>query len=125
MSPEVQRKLTTILAADAEGYSHEMDADEVRALDALRGAYSPSHRTSPDVDEFFESLNHGDSVWSGAKPFTTKIRRNIRLAEAPSFGQSIFHYAPKSHGAEDYQNLARELLATDLMQCRRRTAVAA
>ncbi len=40
MSSEVQRKLTTILAADAEGYSRVMDADEVRALDALRAARS-------------------------------------------------------------------------------------
>ena len=38
MSSDVQRKLTTILAADAEGYSREMDADEVRALGALRTA---------------------------------------------------------------------------------------
>jgi len=35
MSSEVQRKLTTILAADAEGYSRVMQADEVRALGSL------------------------------------------------------------------------------------------
>ncbi len=40
MSSEVQRKLTTILAADAEGYSRVMDADEVRALGALHAARS-------------------------------------------------------------------------------------
>ena len=40
MSSEVQRKLTTILAADAEGYSRVMDTDEVRGLDALRDARS-------------------------------------------------------------------------------------
>jgi adenylate cyclase len=40
MSSEVQRKLTTILAADAEGYSREMDADEVRTLGALHDARS-------------------------------------------------------------------------------------
>lgn len=38
MSSEVRRKLTTILAADAEGYSREMEADEVRALAALQAA---------------------------------------------------------------------------------------
>lgn len=38
MSSEVQRKLTTILAADAAGYSRVMDADEVRALGALQAA---------------------------------------------------------------------------------------
>lgn len=35
---EVQRKLTTILAADADGYSRGMEADEVRTLEALRAA---------------------------------------------------------------------------------------
>jgi adenylate cyclase len=40
MSSGVERKLTTILAADAEGYSREMDADEVRALGALQAARS-------------------------------------------------------------------------------------
>ncbi len=40
MPTQVQRKLTTILAADAEGYSRVMEADEVRALGALRAARS-------------------------------------------------------------------------------------
>ena len=40
MSSDVQRKLTTILAADAEGYSRVMDAVQVRALGALRAARS-------------------------------------------------------------------------------------
>lgn len=40
MSTEVRRKLTTILAADAEGYSRAMDEDEVGALGALRTARS-------------------------------------------------------------------------------------
>ena len=35
---DVQRKLTTILAADADGYSRGMEADEVRTLEALRAA---------------------------------------------------------------------------------------
>jgi cellulose biosynthesis protein BcsQ len=33
------------------------------------------------------------------------------LAEAPSFGKSIFQYAPDSHGAEDYHRLAEEIAA--------------
>lgn len=38
MSSPVQRKLTTILAADADGYSRVMEADEVRTLESLRAA---------------------------------------------------------------------------------------
>lgn len=40
MSSSVQRKLTTILAADADGYSRVMEADEVGTLGALRAARS-------------------------------------------------------------------------------------
>ncbi len=46
----------------------------------------------------------------GRATFESRIRRNIRLAEAPSFGQSIFDYAPDSPGAEDYGRLAAEVL---------------
>ncbi len=46
----------------------------------------------------------------GEKVFRTKIRENVKLAEAPSFGQTIFEFAPNSHGAEDYKKLTREIL---------------
>jgi chromosome partitioning protein len=64
-----------------------------------------------DVDEFFARTRGGNTPWSQAAPFATRIRRNIRLAEAPSFGQSIFQYAADSHGAADYRALAEEVLA--------------
>jgi chromosome partitioning protein len=38
------------------------------------------------------------------------IRENIVLAEAPSVGKDIFSYRPRSHGAQDYLNLCREIL---------------
>ena len=48
---------------------------------------------------------------ANARVFDTKIRRNIKLAESPSFGKSVFGYAPKSSGAADYTALAMEVLA--------------
>ena len=66
---------------------------------------------SEDVDEFFRKARGQQTPWAGAQTFQTRIRRNIRLAEAPSHGQSIFQYAPSSNGAEDYRQLAREILA--------------
>ena len=45
-----------------------------------------------------------------AKVFDTVIRENVRIAEAPSFAKSVLSYAPTSHGAEDYLNLAREFI---------------
>lgn len=47
----------------------------------------------------------------GALVFKTEIRGNVRLSEAPSFGQPIFTYAATSVGAEAYRRLVTELLA--------------
>ncbi|MDR1603813.1 MAG: AAA family ATPase [Gracilibacteraceae bacterium] len=44
------------------------------------------------------------------KMFQTVIPRNVRLSEAPSFGQPIVLYDTKSRGAEVYRELAREVL---------------
>ena len=57
-----------------------------------------------DVAQFFSGGSAGR-----VRLFESRVRRNIRLAEAPSFGQSIFHYAPHSAGADDYRALADEL----------------
>ncbi|NDC54988.1 MAG: ParA family protein, partial [Planctomycetia bacterium] len=62
-----------------------------------------------DVEAFFAAGAAHHPAWSDARVFATRIRRNIRLAEAPSFGQSIFDYAPESNGAEDYAALAAEV----------------
>lgn len=45
--------------------------------------------------------------------FQRGIGTNIRLAEAPSYGQTIFEYAPESSGARDYAGLAAEVLAQE------------
>ena len=42
--------------------------------------------------------------------FKTIITRNVRLSEAPSFGETIIQYDAASKGAENYLNLAREFL---------------
>lgn len=46
----------------------------------------------------------------GKRVFQSVIRENVRLAEAPSHGKSIFDYAPESNGAADYMSLAKEVL---------------
>ncbi len=50
----------------------------------------------------------------GARVFRTLIRKNIRLAEAPGFGQPIVAYDPTCHGAEDYRALADEVIAMEV-----------
>lgn len=54
------------------------------------------------LEEFFDDLM-----------FSTHIRRNIKVAEAASHGSSIFEYAPRSNGAKDYLNLAKEIIARE------------
>src|SRR5437660_944926 len=63
-----------------------------------------------DLQDYLEKSRTGSSPWAKAKIFATRIRRNIKLAESPSFGQSIFGYAPKCPGAEDYTALGQEVL---------------
>ncbi len=46
----------------------------------------------------------------GDKLFNTLIRRNVSLAEAPSYGMDIFNYKPDSLGAEDYAALSSEII---------------
>ncbi len=65
---------------------------------------------SADVESFFQEARTKPGIWQEVHLFETRIRRNIRLAEAPSFGQSIFQYSPQSAGAEDYLALAEEML---------------
>jgi len=77
--------------------------------------YDSTTRLAAEVSSDVEAFFSGDGATKGfhrsAKFFDSRIRRNIRLAEAPSFGKSIFEYAPDSNGAADYRSLAEEVLA--------------
>lgn len=66
-----------------------------------------------DLQDYLDKSRDSAVPWSAAQIFATRIRRNIKLAECPSFGQSIFDYAPGCHGAEDYASLAQEVLGHD------------
>lgn len=48
---------------------------------------------------------HGDKV------FETVVRGNVRVAEATSFGTTVFEHAPSSTGAEAYQSLTKEVMS--------------
>jgi len=63
-----------------------------------------------DLEDFFAAAAGTKVAWAGASVLTPPIRRNIKLAECPSFGQTIFEYAPTAAGAKDYTNLAKTLL---------------
>ena len=62
-----------------------------------------------DVEGFFEQARGTALPWADAEVYDPPIRRNIKLAEAPSFGQSVLTYAGDSNGAKDYAKLARSV----------------
>ena len=58
-----------------------------------------------------EVLEHIDENYE-VNIFETNIRTNVRAAEAPSFGQSVIRYAPKSNSALDYLAFSEELMSS-------------
>ncbi len=58
-----------------------------------------------DMAEFFEQTRKSgqDVPWKSARVLSPPIRRNIKLAECPSFGKSIFDYAPVLPGRAGLQ----------------------
>ena len=87
---------------------------DLKVTGILLCLYDSGTRLAADVtDDLAIFLEKSDptSPWAGARIFEGRIRRNIKLAEAPSFGQSIFDYAPNCAGAHDYQAMAEEVAA--------------
>jgi chromosome partitioning protein len=64
-----------------------------------------------ELSGFLQSAQGKDLPWSHGRVFETKVRRNIKLAESPSFGLTILAYEPSSNGAADYRSLAKEVAA--------------
>ena len=77
--------------------------EDLRILGILLTMFDSRTKLSQQVEDNVRE-HFGDLV------FETVIPRNVRLAEAPSYGQPIFAYAPTSQGALAYQALAQEVL---------------
>jgi chromosome partitioning protein len=73
------------------------------------GATKLAQEVVRDLKAFLDASRSANVPWAAAKVFEAKVRRNVKLAECPSFGKTIFEYAPKSPGAEDYASLADEV----------------
>jgi len=59
-----------------------------------------------DIEQFLNNARGTGCAWSQAEILPVYIRRNIKLAEAPSYGKTIFEYEQNCHGAEDYAKVA-------------------
>lgn len=76
---------------------------DLRILGILLTMYDGRTRLSQEVEENVRR-HFGELV------FKTIIPRTVRLAEAPSYGQSVLEYAPASQGAIAYRELAEEVI---------------
>lgn len=73
------------------------------------GTTSHSREVVAEMDGFFEQSRQSSEPWKSARVYRPAVRRNVKLAEAPSFGKSIFEYDPACPGSQDYGKLAESL----------------
>lgn len=106
-----------------EGISQLMDT-----IDRIKSAFNPGLRVEgvlltmyDDRTNLTRQVESDLREFFGSEVFKTVIPRSVRLAEAPSFGQPILSYDPRSRGAEAYIQLAKEILAHDEHAQRART----
>jgi len=78
----------------------------------IKGLILTLFDTRRNITEEIEKVIRTERRFKG-KVYKTPIRINVSLAEASSYGQSIFSYAPRSHGAKDYMEIVKELTTND------------
>ena len=72
----------------------------------FEGRVSLPMEVKADIEQFLDKARGTTCAWAQAQILPVYIRKNIKLAEAPGYGQTIFEYAPNCHGAEDYRKVA-------------------
>lgn len=106
-----------LIPVQCEYYSLEGIGKLMDTLDRVRDFLNPELEIFGVLLTMYDSrTNLADQVagevrkYFGGKVFTTVIPRNVRLAEAPSFGETILHYDINSRGAKAYLDLAGEVI---------------
>ena len=77
----------------------------------FEGQTTHAQEVVSDLERFLESQRQLAVPWRDARVYRPAIRRNVKLAECPSFGQTIFEYAPWAPGAIDYRKVAEQVAA--------------
>ncbi|MBN1457867.1 MAG: AAA family ATPase, partial [Sedimentisphaerales bacterium] len=72
-----------------------------------------SAEVKADIQGFLDNARDTGCPWSQAMIVPVSIRRNIKLAEAPSYGKAIIEYEPDCHGSEDYVGVADFIYSQD------------
>jgi chromosome partitioning protein len=122
--------LNALVAADkllvpmqAEYFALEGISELVNTLERVRGGFNPNLEIEGVLLTMYDDrTNLAQQVTQNLRDFfkdkllNTVIPRNVRLAEAPSYGKPVMLYDPKSRGAESYGNLAQELLTRNQIE---------
>ncbi|MDU1055654.1 ParA family protein [Negativicoccus succinicivorans] len=108
---------SVLVPIQCEYYALEGVAQLLQTIRSVSGNWNPSLHLEGVVLTMFDgrtnlSLQVADEVKKhfGEKVYRTLIPRNVRLSEAPSYGEPIILYDGKSKGAEVYRELAQEVL---------------
>lgn len=117
--------LNALVAADsvlipmqAEYFAMEGVSELLDTMERIRQSLNPGLEIEGVVLTMYDDrTNLAQQVTSelkaffGDRLFQTTIPRNIRLAEAPSYGKPVLAYDPRSRGAESYIRLAKEIMS--------------
>lgn len=108
---------TVLVPIQCEYYALEGLSQLIHTVNLVKNGLNPELDMEGVVFTMYDSRTNlsaqvVDSVKNNiqTRVYKTVIPRNIRLAEAPSYGQPISEYDPKSAGAEAYINLAKEVV---------------
>ena len=109
---------TVLIPVQCEYYALEGLSQLMNTITMVRKHFNPHLKIEGVLLTMYDArTNLGNEVkddvikYFREKVYKTIIPRNVRLSEAPSYGQAIVDYDPKSRGAEVYMELAKEVLA--------------
>jgi chromosome partitioning protein len=112
-----------LVPMQAEYFALEGISELVHTLSRVREGFNPSLEIEGVLLTMYDDrTNLAQQVTDNLREFfqdkllKTVIPRNVRLAEAPSYGKPVLLYDPKSRGAESYRNLAEELLTRNKVE---------
>ena len=108
---------SVLIPIQCEFYALEGVCQLVSTIDLVKKSLNPELEIQGVILSMFDGRTNLSAQvvqevkkYFGDKVYTTVIPRNVRLAEAPSYGLPITAYDPKSKGAEAYMDFAEEFL---------------
>jgi chromosome partitioning protein len=106
-----------LIPMQCEYYALEGLSALVNTIEQIQGSVNPSLEIEGLVRTMYDIRNNLSGAVSrqlsehfGDKLYNTIVPRNVRVAESPSYGESVLSYDPESRGALAYRGLAGEYL---------------